>query len=60
MKELITKEFWRDVKRTFEEAREEATPNSGDSQAAFPADAKSKGSAAPEIPPPPQAATPEE
>ena len=54
MKELLTKKFWRDVKRTFDEAREES-PNSGDSQAASPAEANPKGSPAAEIPPRPDA-----
>jgi hypothetical protein len=34
MKELLIKKFWRDVKTIFDEAREETTLNSGDSQAA--------------------------
>jgi hypothetical protein len=33
MKELLTKKFWQDVKKTFDEAREETAANSGDSQA---------------------------
>jgi hypothetical protein len=56
MKELLTKKFWRDVKKTFDEAREESP--SGDSLAASPAGAKSKGSEASEVPPPPEATQP--
>jgi hypothetical protein len=33
MKELLTKTFWQDVKRTFDEARAETIPTIGDSQA---------------------------
>jgi|HubBroStandDraft_3_1064219.scaffolds.fasta_scaffold275039_2 hypothetical protein len=36
MKELLTKKFWQDVKKTFDEARDETTGNSGDSQAVTP------------------------
>ena len=57
MKELLTKKFWLDVKKTFDEAREES-PNSGDSPAASPAGAKSKGSEASEVPLPPEATQP--
>jgi hypothetical protein len=57
MKELLTKKFWRDVKKTFDEAREES-PNSGDSPAASPAGAKSKGSEVSEVPLPPEATQP--
>jgi hypothetical protein len=57
MKELLTKKFWRDVKKTFDEARVES-PNSGDSPAASPASAKSKSSEAGEVPPPPEATQP--
>jgi hypothetical protein len=60
MKELITKKFWRDVKNTFDEAREGATPNQGDPQAAPPADAKSKRNQAAAIPPRPEATQPED
>ena len=60
MKELLTKKFWRDVKKTFDDAREEVTPNSGDSRAASPADAKSNAIEAAEIPPLPQAPKPED
>jgi hypothetical protein len=51
MKELLTKQFWRDVKKTFDEAREEITPNSEHSQDASPGEAKSKGTESAEIPP---------
>jgi hypothetical protein len=36
MKELLTKKFWQDVKKTFDEAREETAPNSEDSRAVSP------------------------
>jgi hypothetical protein len=59
MKELLTKKFWRDVKKTFEEARAETTPKSGDSQAASPLDAKPSAGKPAEIPaPPPEAVRP--
>ena len=60
MKELLTKKFWLDVKKTFDEAREEATPNQVDSQAAPPADAKSKRNQAVENPPRTEATQPED
>ena len=34
MKELLSKKFWQDVKKTFDEARAEAPANSADSQPA--------------------------
>jgi hypothetical protein len=34
MKELLTKKFWQDVKKTFDEAREEIPPNRDNSSAA--------------------------
>jgi hypothetical protein len=43
MKELLTKKFWRDVKKTFDEAREEIAPNNEHSQAASPGEATSMG-----------------
>jgi hypothetical protein len=30
MKELLTKKFWQDVRKTFDEGREEGTPTAGD------------------------------
>ena len=59
MKELLTKKFWRDVKKTFDEAREETTPNSGDSQAVA-GEAKYKGSEAADTPLQPEATQPED
>lgn len=41
MKELLTKTFWQDIKRTFDEARAETIPTSGDTQAASPVEVKS-------------------
>ena len=38
MKELLTKKFWLDVKKTFDEAREESPPKAND----VPAPAESK------------------
>src|SRR5579863_9026564 len=43
MKELLTKKFWRDVKKTFDDARAEP-PDNGDSQDTSPSEAKPKGS----------------
>jgi len=37
MKELLTKKFWLDVKKTFDEARAEPVPASAASNAALPA-----------------------
>jgi hypothetical protein len=34
VKELLSKKFWQDVKKTFDEARAEAPANSADSQPA--------------------------
>jgi hypothetical protein len=42
MQELLTKKFWRDVKKTFDEARSEP-PNSG-SEAASPSEETPKAS----------------
>jgi hypothetical protein len=53
MKELLTKKFWQDVKKTFDEAREETAPHSGDAQAV------SAGEAA-DRPPQPEATRPED
>jgi hypothetical protein len=57
MKEVLTKKFWRDVKKTFDEARAETPPKSEDSPAAVPAEAKSETGptteASPETPRPP-------
>jgi hypothetical protein len=33
MKELLSKKFWQDVKKTFDQARQETAPNSEDSPA---------------------------
>ena len=41
MKEILTKKFWRDVKKTFDQARQES-PNVADSRAAFPSEASPK------------------
>jgi hypothetical protein len=41
MKEILTKKFWRDVKKTFDEAREEP-PNVADSRAGSPAEGSPK------------------
>ncbi|MGD0299444.1 MAG: hypothetical protein ABSE86_20265 [Bryobacteraceae bacterium] len=60
MKELLTKKFWQDVRKTFDEARAETTPNPPDPQVASPADAISKASEAPVIPPPPEATKPQD
>jgi hypothetical protein len=47
MKELLSKKFWQDVKKTFDEARApETTQKSGTAQPASPAEANSA-----EIPP---------
>jgi hypothetical protein len=53
MKELLTKKFWRDVKKTFDEARNES-PDSG-SEAASLSEANPTGS--PVKDPPPREAT---
>jgi hypothetical protein len=42
MKEILTKRFWQNVKKTFDEALEDSPPKSGDS-------------AVPELPPSPEA-----
>jgi hypothetical protein len=60
MKELLTKKFWRDVKKTFDEAREETTLNSGASQAVSPGEAKYEVREAAEIPTPSEATPPED
>ncbi len=57
MKELLTKKFWRDVKRTFDQAREES-PNHLDSRAASPAEANPKDSQAAKDQAPPEAVQP--
>jgi hypothetical protein len=44
MKELLTKKFWRDVKKTFDEAREDTTPRSAGSTASDRAELKPDGS----------------
>jgi hypothetical protein len=60
MKELLSKKFWRDVKKTFDEARApETTPRSGTAQPAAPAETNAKNHEAAEIPPP-EATLPEE
>ena len=41
MKEILTKKFWRDVKKTFDQAREES-PNVADSRAGFPSESSPK------------------
>jgi len=40
MKELWSKTFWRDVKRTFDEARADTIPAAENSQKGFPVEAK--------------------
>ena len=52
MKELLTKKFWRDVKKTFDQARDETPPKSEDSQAAAVLDSKPSVSQPAEIRPP--------
>jgi hypothetical protein len=55
MKELLTKKFWRNVKNTFEAARADTTPTSGNSQAASPVEVKPEASPKAEIPAPSEA-----
>jgi hypothetical protein len=52
MKELLTKKFWRDVKKTFDEARADTISSSGDSSAASPAEVKPEADPARKIPAP--------
>jgi len=52
MKELLSKKFWQDVKKTFDEARApETTQKSGTAQPAVPAEANAKDNQAVETPP---------
>jgi len=48
MKELLTKRFWQDVKKTFQEAREGAPPK--DNAAQLPAADKSDAPSTPDAP----------
>ena len=50
MKEVLTKSFWKDVKKTFDEALEGPPPK--DAAAPAPAESDVKASAAPEPPSP--------
>ncbi len=54
MKELLTKKFWQDVKRTFDEARAE-TPNNEHSPPVSPSEENTKGSQTSKDPGPPAA-----
>jgi hypothetical protein len=54
MKELLSKKFWHDVKKTFDEARAETGPQSDDSPAAPPAGEKVDASPDAKIPEPPK------
>jgi hypothetical protein len=56
MKELLTKKFWQDVKKTFDEARDES-PDSA-SEATSPSAANPKGITAAKDSPPPKAPQP--
>jgi hypothetical protein len=49
MKELLTKKFWRDVKKTFDDARAETPPRS--EPTAIPAPVKPEEAPAPAAPP---------
>jgi hypothetical protein len=52
MKELLSKKFWRDVKKTFDEARAPGTTQqSGDAQPIAPAEANAKGDRTAKTPP---------
>jgi hypothetical protein len=53
MKELLTKTFWRDVKRTFDEARADTIQKSGNSHTAVPAELKTDVKPA-QVPSPPE------
>jgi len=57
MKELLTKTFWRDVKKTFDAARAGTTPGTENSQATIPDDAKTDMSPT-QVPSPPEAPKP--
>jgi hypothetical protein len=50
MKELLSKKFWRDVKKTFDEAREDTISDSGDSTAVSPAEVKPEADPAGKVP----------
>jgi hypothetical protein len=52
MKELWSKTFWRDVKKTFDEARADTIPALRDPQAGLPAEAKTNDGP-PQVPSPP-------
>ena len=55
MKEVLTKKFWRDVKKTFDEARADTTSKIGESLGASAVEAKPQAISAAEIPEPPEA-----
>jgi hypothetical protein len=55
MKEVLTKRFWLDVKKTFDEARADPTSNIVESPVASAVEAKPQGISAAEIPEPPEA-----
>jgi len=55
MNEVLTKRFWRDVKKTFDEARAETPLKIGESPGASAVEAKPQTISAAEIPEPPEA-----
>ena len=55
MKEILTKKFWRDVKKTFDEARADTTSKIGESPGASAVDAKPQAISTAEVPEEPEA-----
>jgi hypothetical protein len=54
MKELLTKKFWRDVQKTFDDARAETTATNEDPKVVSPAEAEPELGPAAETPVPPE------
>ena len=55
MKEVLTKKFWLDVKKTFDEARADTTSKIGESPGAPAVEAKPQDISTTKIPEPPEA-----